>query len=72
MNKSKSSMGSEGQNLMDKKNLNYDCLVVPLDPSNYVISSDAEPTSSLNFNYYTINNNKPSANILSSKLQTNV
>jgi hypothetical protein len=45
--------------------------MVPLDPSNYILNSDADPNSSLNYNYYTINN-KPNANILSSKLQTNV
>ena len=72
MNKSNSSICSDGQNLMDKKNLNYECLIVPLDPSNYIINSDADPNNSLNYNCYTINTNKPNANILSSKLQTNV
>ena len=72
-NKSKSSIDSTDNhlNILDRNNLNYDCLVMPLDPSNYIISGDNLHINdtSLNYNYYPISGN---ANILSSKLQTNV
>ena len=69
-NKSKSSIGSDHLNILDRNNLNYDCLVMPLDPSNYIISGDNLNDTSLNYNYYPISGGN--ANILSSKLQTNV